>query len=170
MPRYAYRRPALPTAGKRSLALRHLKQGFEEDEAGRWETAIKHYREAIQADPSLFEAHYNLGLDYFQARQWAPSLLEFETALAIQPDSFNTRYNFAMALDKAGYAQDAVIELNKAANLNPSAPRVQLMLGNIYSQKLGQPALARRHYLKFLELDPQSNQTQAIRYWLLANP
>ncbi len=170
MPRYAYRRPALPTAGKRSLALRHLKQGFEEDEAGRWETAIKHYREAIQADPSLFEAHYNLGLDYFQARQWAPSLLEFETALAIHPDSFNARYNFAMALDKAGYAQDAVIELNKAANLNPSAPRVQLMLGNIYSQKLGQPALARRHYSKFMELDPQNNQTQAIRYWLLANP
>jgi tetratricopeptide (TPR) repeat protein len=170
MPRYTYRHPALPNAGNRSLGLRHLKRGFEEDEAGRWETGIKHYREAIQADPSLFEARYNLGLDYFQARQWTSSLLEFETALAIQPDSFNARYNFAMALDKAGFAQDAVIELNKAANLNPSAPKVQLMLGNIYSQKLGQPALARRHYLKFLELDPQSNQTQAIRYWLLANP
>jgi hypothetical protein len=32
------------------------------------------------------------------------------------------------------------------------------------------PARARAHYLKWLELDPQNPQATNIRFWLSANP
>jgi Flp pilus assembly protein TadD len=65
---------------------------------------------------------------------------------------------------------DAVNELEKIVAASPDEVRAQLALGNLYAQKLNNPAQARRHYLKVLELDPRNAQANDIRYWLTANP
>ena len=44
-----------------------------------------------------------------------------------------------------------------------------LTLANLYAEEFHQPAAARPHYLKVLELDPQNSQATAIRYWLRDN-
>jgi Flp pilus assembly protein TadD len=53
---------------------------------------------------------------------------------------------------------------------NPDEVRAHLALGNLYAQQLRDPARARRHYLKVLELDPHNPQATDIRFWLLSNP
>ena len=44
------------------------------------------------------------------------------------------------------------------------------VLANLFSQSFGQPARARSHYLRVLELRPQHPQATAIRFWLRENP
>ncbi len=169
-PRYLYHSPRKPKAGNRGSAAGAFTRAQESEQNGRWTDALEWYRRAAAADPSWFEAQYNYGVLAYRLRNFSASLSAYETALAIQPDSADARYNFALALKAAGYATDAVNELSKIPADSANAAMVQLALGNLCAQQLRDPAQARRHYLKVLELDPHNPQATDIRFWLSANP
>jgi len=124
----------------------------------------------VQLDPSLFEAHYNLGLAAAEAGDLALALTSYEMALAIQPASADARYNFALVLKQANYTTDAANELERLLAASPNEVRAHLALANLYAQQLNQPAKARPHYLKVLELAPRHSQVSAIQFWLASNP
>jgi Flp pilus assembly protein TadD len=63
-----------------------------------------------------------------------------------------------------------VRELEKLLATYPNDPRAHLALGNLYAQQFGQPAKARPHYQKVLEVDPQNPQAGSIHYWLRDHP
>jgi tetratricopeptide (TPR) repeat protein len=168
--RYAYLAPAVPPAGDRAAAERAFAQGTQLQRANRLNEAAAAYKQAAQLDGSYFEAHYNLGLVAYETRNYRQSLTEWEYALAIRPDSVDARFNFALALRAANYPRDAAKELEKILAANPGETRAHLVLGSLYAEALHDPARARVHYLKVLELDPRHPQATAIRYWLVANP
>jgi tetratricopeptide (TPR) repeat protein len=128
------------------------------------------YRQAAKADPAYFEAYYNLGFAAYDAKAFQQALSAYESALAINPFSVDARFNFALTLRDGGYLLDAVAELERLLAANPTETRAHYALGNLYAQKLRQPAAARQQYLRVLELEPQHPQATAIRYWLAANP
>jgi tetratricopeptide (TPR) repeat protein len=97
-------------------------------------------------------------------------LWAYEIALALKPEAEDARYNFALALKNGGYWIDASDELQKLLAANPSEARTHLSLGNLYSQQLDRPTLARDHYLRVLELNPRHAEAAKIRYWLATNP
>ena len=168
--RYAYKSPARPAAGNRAAAERLFAQGVQAYQAHRLPEAMLAYRSAVQLDPSMFEAHYNLGLAATQAGNLPLALAAYETALAVQPTSLDARYNFALVLKQANYLADAVNELEGIVGGFPNETRAHLALGNLYAQQFQQPAKARQHYLKVLEVEPRHPQAGAIRFWLAANP
>jgi tetratricopeptide (TPR) repeat protein len=145
-------------------------QGVQAYQVHRLPEAVQSYRLATEADPSLFEAHYNLGLATADAGNLPAALAAYEDALAVQPRSLDARYNFALGLKQANYLVDAVNELERVLANYPNEPRARLALGNLYAQRFHQPAKARQHYLKVLEVEPRHPQAGAIRYWLAANP
>jgi len=169
-PRYLYLSPRRPKTGDRQAASGAFTTAREFEQDSRWSDAMEWYRRATEADPTWFEARYNYGVLAYRLRDFSASLAAYETALAIRPDSADARYNFALALKAAGYAVDAVNELKKVAAENPDEVRAQLALGNLYAQQLRDPAQARQHYLKVLELDPRNPQATDIRFWLSSNP
>ena len=169
-PRYLYLSPRKPAAGNRGAATGAFTKAREFEQSARWTDAMQAYQSAARFDPSWFEAQYNYGVLSYRLRDFSVALAAFETALAIQPDSVDARYNFALALKSAGYAQDAVNELQKILAANPNEARAHLALGNLYAQQFHDPAQARQHYLKVLELDPHNPQANDIRFWLSANP
>ena len=132
--------------------------------------AIQSYRVATRLDPRFFEAQYNLALAATEAGNLGIALTGYEYALAIQPNSADARYNFALVLKQANCLPDAANELERLLATHPNEARAHLALANIYAQQLHQPAKARLHYLKLLELEPRSPQANTIRYWLQANP
>lgn len=166
---YTYLSPAAAKPGDRGAAERAFAQGVQFQRANRLNEAAAAYKQALQLDPSYFEASYNLGLVMYEARSYRQSLAAWENALAIRPDSTDARYNFALALKAAGHPRDAANELEKVLASNPNETRAHLVLGNLYSDSLGDPARARAHYVRVLELDPRNPQSSAIRYWLVAN-
>ena len=168
--RYASESPAASAPGNRSEAERFFAQGVKAHQARRLPEAIQAYRTATRQDPSLFEAHYNLGLVATEAGNLPLALAAYENALAIRPRSLDARYNLALVLKDARRLNDAVRELQRVLAYYPNETRTHLALGNLYAQQFGQPAKARQHYLKVLELEPRYPQAGSIRYWLAANP
>jgi tetratricopeptide (TPR) repeat protein len=168
--RYAYQSPTPPAPGNRSDAELSFAQAAQAYQAHRLSEAIQAYRLAVRQDPSLFQAQYNVGLAATDAGDLPLALTSYENALAIQPTSLNARYNFALVLRQSNYLIDAANELEKVVASDPNDTRAQLALGKIYAEQLRQPAKARQHYLKVLEVEPQHPQAVAIRTWLAANP
>jgi len=168
--RYNYLSPRKPAAGdRRSASGAFTKaQMFEQDE--KWLDAVQWYQSAAQIDPAWFEAQYNTGVLAHRLRNYPLALPSYENALAIQPDSADARYNFALALKAAGYATDAAAEFKKILSANPGEVRAHLALANLCAQSLHDPAQARSHYLKVLELEPGNLRASDIRFWLSANP
>ena len=108
-----------------------------------------------------------------QAGNVAAGLAAYESALAIQPDSPEALFNFAVALSKANYPVDAASEFEKMLAKSPNDPNAiwaHFAVGNLYANQLRQPARAREHYQKVLELNPNFSQAGIIRSWLGANP
>jgi tetratricopeptide (TPR) repeat protein len=169
-PRYLYLSPPAPKAGDRKAAARAFDAAQKFEQKPDLTQAMNLYRKAAELDPAWFEAQYNYAVLAYRLRDFNHSLPACETALALQPDSADARYNFALALKSAGYAPDAVNELKKIVAANPDEARAQLALGNLYAEQMRDPARARQHYLKWLELDPQNPQATNIRFWLSANP
>ena len=170
IPRYKYRSPAAGEPGHRGEAERLLAQGIHAQEQNHLSDAIQTYRRAVKADPSFFDAHYNLGVAAYEAADLPQCLSAYEEALAVNPLSVKARFNFAVALQKADYPADAAKEMEKLLAANPGEARAHFALANLYARQLGQPAQARAHYVRLLELEPQHSQATAIRYWLEANP
>lgn len=168
-PRYTYANPGPVRAGDRQAAAPVFLEGLKAHRDNRLSDAIKAYKSATVLDASLYEAQYNLGLASYRANDLAQSLRAYENALAVKPDSVSARYNFAEALKKARYTRDAANELEKLLASNPGLASAHLAAGNLYVKELGEPAQARAHYLKVLELAPNHRQAQAIRYWLSEN-
>jgi tetratricopeptide (TPR) repeat protein len=169
-PRYRYKSPSKPAGGSRNAALQSFSSGVQAQGAKRYKQAIQAYEKALEQDPAFFEAHYNIGLCYAALGKYEQALVPYETALAIVPDYLEARLYFGLALQHAHYVPDAVNELENVISRYPNETRAHLALANIYAQQLKQPDLARLHYRKVLELEPQHAQASAIRYWLSANP
>lgn len=145
-------------------------KAIQAQQGGKLVEASENYVRAVEADPTFFEAWYNLSLVSRDLRQTANCLAACEVALAIKPGSADARFNFALVLRDAGYLLDAAAELEKLLGQNPSDVRAHLALANLCSQKLSQPQRARAHYEKVLELDPQNSQATNIRTWLATHP
>jgi Flp pilus assembly protein TadD len=169
VPRYNYVSPVAPTSGNHSEAEKDFRKGLKAHKAGNRPEAIADYQNAVRNDPAYYDAYYNLGLVTLENGSTRLSLWAYEIALALKPESEDARYNFALALKSAGYWLDAVEELKRLVASSPSDARSHLSLGNLYSQQLRQPELARAHYERLLELNPRHPEAGRIRYWLSLN-
>lgn len=168
-PRYKYRLPSKPAEGKRVEAEPFFARGIQAQKDRRMADALAAYRQAVKLDPSFYEANYNMALAAREVGDFSSALAAYEQALALLPESVNARYNFAFTLQEAGYFHDAENELQKLLAQNPNETRAHLLLGNLCAQRLNQISVAREHYLKVLEAEPQHPQATQIRYWLAAH-
>jgi len=169
-PRYKYFGGGKTAPGDRAAAQRLAAKGSEALASQRYLEATAAFRSAAEADPSWFQAQLNFAAAALQADRITESLYASETALALQPDSVPARYNFALALKRGNFVFDAANELEKLVAANPNEADAHLLLANLCAEPLRQPAKARAHYLKVLELNPKHARATAIRFWLKAHP
>jgi len=167
--RYNYPPRVTIIPGNRAEAVRWAEQGAQARQQGRLPDAILDYQQAVKADPSYYEANEALGLAALDNHDYTQTLEALNRALMLQNDSANSRYAFAWTLQRRGYYEDAARELDKLLSAHPEEVRGHLLLGKLYAEKLNQPKLAREHYARALNLDPQNPQAPAIRAWLEQN-
>jgi len=164
--RYEYPPSVTPIPGDRARAKRLEAEAIRAQQAHQFGESIRSYQDAIEADPTYYDASLQLGLTAIQARDYPTALEALHRALTLQGDSAEARYAFAWTLQKRGYTEDAVHELDRLLGQHPEDVRAHLLLGNLYAAQLHQPKLAREQYMQALALDPTNAQAANIRAWL----
>ncbi|OQW34734.1 MAG: hypothetical protein A4E19_17600 [Nitrospira sp. SG-bin1] len=78
--------PPLPAPpGSHVIAARHNDDGIVHYEMGHWSIAKDHFMSALEADPNLAEAHFNLGLALNKLNLQSEATAHFKKAAELAP-------------------------------------------------------------------------------------
>jgi len=114
---------------------------------------------ASNADAVLL---YNEGVEAFNKQDLATAESKFKAATQSDPNMAEAHCSYGNALTMSGNYNGALAELLKAKEINPKLPLVYSGLGTTY-QALGKMPDAVSNYKKFVELDPNNEQTPKIK-------
>lgn len=96
--------------------------------AGDADRAIAHSLEALELDPSLASAHYNLGLALHRKGDREGALAAFRQVARLRPNDAQARHNLATMLDESGRTAEAIAEYQAALALRPDLARTRYNL------------------------------------------
>lgn len=148
------------------VAAESFSQGVRHHQAREIDQAIQSYYRAIQYDPAMVRAHYNLGLLLRDQRDLDQARRAFEHALSIAPGMADARYMLALILIDQGQDGDAMKHLTILLDKTPQHAEAHLALGLLYRKDPAKRELARKELNTYLKLDPDGSAAKEIRNWL----
>lgn len=122
---------------------------FQED----WEAALREYLEAVQTDPQLSEAHYNLGVAFAARGQFDRAIAAFKEALEHNPNLYEAHFSLGRCYQRLEDAGRAYIHYTSACNARPQAAEPRYYLGLMH-QGHGAHELAQRCFADALRVEP----------------
>ena len=167
---YRYLLPGAPLRGNRQVAAPLFDRANKALQRSDFDEAITQYERAISADPSFFEAYFNLGLAALSGGNADKALPAYEYALAIDPQHRDSRYNLALGLIKKDHLRDAARELETLLKADSTDRPVLMRLGELYSGELQRPVRTREIYQQLLKAGPTPEEVSTARNWLRSNP
>jgi Tfp pilus assembly protein PilF len=134
------------------LALRLLKNAYEQQMAGKLDEAVRLYRESIEAHPTA-EAHTYLGWTYSFQGRYEEAIAQCRLAIGVDPDFGNPYNDIGSYLVHLGRIDEAIPWLEKAKRAPRYEPRhfPYLNLYRVY-MKIGRPDAAQRELQQALFL------------------
>ena len=139
----ALRTPPPEKGDEPEEALDWYERGYflEEDSP---EEAMAAYRQALELEPGLADAHLNLGRLLHERGQTPDAERHYRQALAARPDDATAAYNLGVALQDLGRLSDAAQAYEAALELDRTLADAHYNLAGLY-EKLGEPEAAFRH-------------------------
>ena len=135
--------------------------GFALRQNGQLKDAEKYLKQAIEAKPTMGEAHANLSVVYYDQSNWADALSEAQKAVKANADQAIFRCVLANALSKTGDLKGASQEYKMAIQLKPDYQNAYYNLGRVLNE-LGEVNDAKYSLSKALELDPNDDRVVAL--------
>ncbi len=131
------------------------------------EQAILEFKKAIAKDPKTPGAHYSLGASYVLSMgeiNFPLAVAEFHKELENNPNDYFSHSQLGYIDLSQHKLDEAVTELSRATQLDPTSPDAYLSLGQAYSE-LNKPVEAEAALRKSIELtaDPSRNHYQVQR-------
>ncbi len=151
---------------RRSNGTALYNQGVKHHSAGNLDQASEAYRNALEIDPSMANAHYNLGLICKSRNNLPEARVSFEKALELQPEFSDARYMLGCILKDEKKPLAAVEQWETLISSNPNHAQAFHALGLLYKDSPAKQSEARRCFEKYLELTPGGSQAQVVREWL----
>lgn len=143
-----------------------LRKAVAHHQAHESEKAIQEYTTAIQSDPTLARAHFNLGLLLREKGDLAGARASFERALQCTPGMTDARYMLGLILDAQGDEAGAITQFKTITEKVPNHAPSHLALGLIYKKDKTKLVMARKELSLYLELDPDGVSAKEVRNWL----
>ncbi len=122
---------------------------FQDD----WSTAQREYLEAVQTDPQLAEAHYNLGVAFAALGQIERAIAAFKEALEHNTGLYEAHFALGRAYQLMDDAGRAYIHFTSARELRPHAGEPLYYMGLMH-QAHGAHELAQRCFGEALQVEP----------------
>jgi serine/threonine-protein kinase len=122
-----------------------------------WPSAELAARKAVALDDSLAEAHVSLGhIKAVLQHDWLGAGTEFRRAMDLDPGSATAHFWYAtLFLAPLGRLNEALRGLQEAMNLDPLAPNILVMTGEILRYR-GYYEEARQYQEQALQIEPRS--------------
>jgi protein O-GlcNAc transferase len=92
-------------------------------------------RRAVELNPGLFEAHFNLGRSILAAKDHERAIPVLEHAATLRPDSHEANLLLGMALLHSGKDEEALSPLRRAADLQPGNVKLLALLGAKFTSR-----------------------------------
>jgi len=121
--------------------------------SGKYEEAIKSFKQAIEIDPDFAEVHYNLGLAYFESGKYEEAIDAYKHAIRIDPDYADAHYNLGKVYDELGKYEEAIDAYKHAIRIDPDAADAHYNLGTDYG-KSGMYKEAIESFKQAVRIDP----------------
>jgi tetratricopeptide (TPR) repeat protein len=134
-------------------ARQRLAEGVRLAKAGDLPAAVREHEKAVEADPTLAQAHANLISLYGRLRSWEKVEAHYQAAVALAPGLADVHYDYAVALNEQGRATEAAEALGRALAINPYHPRAHHNLGVLLLAQ-GRLEEAAGHFRAVLENEP----------------
>jgi tetratricopeptide (TPR) repeat protein len=134
---------------------------------GRGPEAVEAFSRAVDLNPRLVEAQYNLGLLFMATNRRSEAAEHLEKAIAADPSYVPAQNGLAAVLASEGKYSAAVVHFRKAVELDPKNVLARANLGRTLS-RLGQHAAAIEELKAALQLEPYQPQAAAWLAWSLA--
>jgi tetratricopeptide (TPR) repeat protein len=122
---------------------------FQED----WEGALREYLEAVQTDPQLSEAHYNLGVAFAARGQIDRAIAALKEAIEHNPRLYEAHFSLGRCYQRLDDAGRAYIHYDQACNARPQAAEPRYYMGLMH-QGHGAYELAQRCFTEALRVEP----------------
>jgi len=154
------------------FALAHYGTGLVLLDLDRLEEARDSFERAIAHNEKLVPAYFPLGAILNQQRKFVEAEKLLRRGIEIKEDIWQLHFEFGRAVGYQGRWEVAEKSALRAAELNAAAPKVQLLLANIYFE-LGKDELALAAAEEFLRLaptDPLAPQIKARVEEMRARP
>ncbi len=122
---------------------------YQED----WEGALREYLEAVQTDPQLAEAHYNLGVAFAAQGRLDRAIAAFKEAIEHNPRLYEAHFSLGRCYQRLDDAGRAYIHYDQACQARPQAAEPRYYMGLMH-QSHGAHELAQRCFAEALRVEP----------------
>ena len=137
-----------------------LQQGRAYLDQGLTDSAIAAFGMALEADPSLVDAHMGMAGVYRQYGNYEVASRSYERAAELAPNSFEARYGHGWMEHLLGNIVQAVESYLRALSIEPNHFEANLHLGVAYLQ-LDKPQQALPYAKRAAELDSENQEAWA---------
>lgn len=131
--------------------------------------ALGYFQEAIRLQADSAVVFFNTGLIYHKKKQYDAAKTAYLRAIEIDPGFMSSRFNLGVLYYENNQYDDALRELTKVIQSVPTHARAHLVLGRVYEQAGARADLAKYHFSRFVELEPNATEAAKVRRWLLQN-
>jgi tetratricopeptide (TPR) repeat protein len=125
-----------------------------------YDTAVRYYQKAVDADSSYAQAVMSLGYAYSNLGEQQKAVEQMQRYIQIAPDAADPRASYADLLVRAGRYDEALQQYEKSLELKPDYWYAIRQIGNIYAT-LGRLRAAEDQYHRSLALLPPSPELDA---------
>lgn len=121
--------------------------------ARQFREAVVDYEAAVQADPKLHPAFFELGATYHSQQQYAKAVAAFGQAISLKSDQWNYYDGRCTSLASMSRWNDAIRDCEAAVRLKPGNANLIAFLGRLYEES-GQKQRAIEMYKLALSINP----------------
>jgi len=134
---------------------------------GQTDRALAHLDAALQIDPTLISAHYNIATALLAAGRRDAAIEHLRRAIQLRPDFAAAHVNLGTALRQIQRFDESERELRRGIELQPQSAAAHTNLGGVLLAQR-RPAQAIAEYRLALEISPDLIEPIASLAWLLA--
>ncbi len=128
----------------------------EDSLSGDQDEAIRKFKEVLDLDPKIVDAHFMLGNEYYRKEKYAEAIEEFKKTLQLKPDYDFAMINLANAYRKIGDLEAALLGFEHFADKNPDNAQILFHIGDIHLTN-GEPDKALEYLNRALKTAPDTS-------------